>query len=100
MIDYYDLATEVDANGNGYTQEYFKVFGNGGWNATNFYNNVAAKCTAAMANKYKGQSEEFIKYKANELIGIILRNLHNVYNPESIYTFSELYMENSGNVLY
>ena len=100
MIDYYDLATEVDANGNGYTQEYFKVFGNGGWNATNFYNNVAAKCTAAMANKYKGQSEEFIKYKANELISTILRNLNNVHKQESKDTFSELYMENSGNILY
>ena len=100
MIDYYDLATEVDANGNGYTQEYFKVFGNGGWNATNFYNNVAAKCTAAMANKYKGQSEEFIRYKANELISTILRNLNNVHKQESKDTFSELYMENSGNVLY
>lgn len=100
MIDYYDLATEVDANGNGYTQEYFKVFGNGGWNATNFYNNVAAKCTAAMANKYKGQSEEFIKYKTNELISTILRNLNNVHKQESKDTFSELYMENSGNVLY
>ena len=100
IIDYYDLATEVDANGNGYTQEYFKVFGNGGWNATNFYNNVAAKCTAAMANKYKGQSEEFIKYKANELISTILRNLNNVHKQESKDTFSELYMENSGNVLY
>ena len=100
MIDYYDLATEVDANGNGYTQEYFKVFGNGGWNATNFYNNVAAKCTAAMASKYKGQSEEFIRYKANELISTILRNLNNVHKQESKDTFSELYMENSGNVLY
>ena len=100
MIDYYDLATEVDANGNSYTQEYFKVFGNGGWNATNFYNNVAAKCTAAMANKYKGQSEEFIKYKANELISTILRNLNNVHKQESKDTFSELYMENSGNNLY
>ena len=100
MIDYYDLATEVDANGNGYTQEYFKVFGNEGWNATNFYNNVAAKCTAAMANKYKGQSEEFIKYKTNELISTILRNLNNVHKQESKDTFSELYMENSGNVLY
>lgn len=100
MIDYYDLATEVDANGNGYTQEYFKVFGNEGWNATNFYNNVAAKCTAAMANKYKGQSEEFIRYKANELISTILRNLNNVHKQEFKDTFSELYMENSGNVLY
>ena len=100
MIDYYDLATEVDANGNGYTQEYFKVFGNEGWNATNFYNNVAAKCTAAMANKYKGQSEEFIKYKTNELISTILRNLNNVHKQESKDTFSELYMENSGNNLY
>ena len=100
MIDYYDLATEVDANGNGYTQEYFKVFGNEGWNATNFYNNVAAKCTAAMASKYKGQSEEFIKYKTNELISTILRNLNNVHKQESKDTFSELYMENSGNNLY
>ena len=100
MIDYYDLATEVDANGNGYTQEYFKVFGNGGWNATNFYNNVAAKCTAVMANKYKGQSEEFIRYKANELISTILKNLNNVHKQESKDTFSELYMENSGNNLY
>ena len=100
MIDYYDLATEVDANGNGYTQEYFKVFGNGGWNAINFYNNVAAKCAAAMANKYKGQSEEFIKYKTNELISTILRNLNNVHKQESKDTFSELYMENSGNNLY
>ena len=99
MIDYYDLATEVDANGNGYTQEYFKVFGNGGWNATNFYNNVAAKCTAAMANKYKGQSEEFIKYKANELIGIILRNLNNI-TQNTKDEVSELYMEYTGNNLY
>ena len=100
MIDYYDLATQVDKDGKGYTQEYFKVFGNGGFNATNFYNNIAAKCTAAMANKYKGQSEEFIRYKANELISTILRNLHNVHKQEAKDTFSELYMENSGNVLY
>ena len=94
MIDYYDLATEVDANGNGYTQEYFKVFGNGGWNATNFYNNVAAKCTAAMANKYKGQSEEFIKYKANELISIILRNVYNTHKQDDLSPmFYGLYME-------
>ena len=100
MIDYYDLATQVDKDGKGYTQEYFKVFGNGGFNATNFYNNIAAKCAAAMANKYKGQSEEFIKYKTNELISTILRNLHNVHKQESKDTFSELYMENSGNNLY
>lgn len=100
MIDYYDLATQVDKDGKGYTQEYFKVFGNGGFNATNFYNNIAAKCTAAMANKYKGQSEDFIKYKTNELISTILRNLHNVHKQESKDTFSELYMENSGNNLY
>ena len=99
MIDYYDLATEVDANGNGYTQEYFKVFGNGGWNATNFYNNVAAKCAAAMASKYKGQSEEFIKYKANELIGIIFRNLNNI-GQNTKDKVSELYMEYTGNNLY
>lgn len=99
MIDYYDLATEVDANGNGYTQEYFKVFGNEKPQYINFYNNIAAKCTAAMASKYKGQSEEFIKYKANELIGIILRNLNNI-TQNTKDEVSELYMEYTGNNLY
>ena len=99
MIDYYDLATEVDANGNGYTQEYFKVFGNEKPQYINFYNNIAAKCTAAMTSKYKGQSEEFIKYKANELIGIILRNLNNI-TQNTKDEVSELYMEYTGNNLY
>ena len=99
MIDYYDLATEVDNNGNGYTQEYFKVFGNEKPQYINFYNNIAAKCTAAMASKYKGQSEEFIKYKANELIGIILRNLNNI-TQNTKDEVSELYMEYTGNNLY
>ena len=100
MIEYYDIATKVDSNGNGYTEEYFKVFGSGGWSATNFYNNVAAKCMAAMASKYKGQSEEFIKYKANELISTVLKGVHNVHNQESKDTFSDLYMQDSGNILY
>ena len=92
--------TYIDEKTNQVWQEYFKVFGNEGWNATNFYNNVAAKCTAAMANKYKGQSEEFIRYKTNELISTILRNLHNVHKQESKDAFSELYMEYTGNNLY
>lgn len=100
MIEYYDIATKVDSNGNGYTEEYFKVFGSGGWSATNFYNNIAAKCMAAMASKYKGQSEEFIKYKANELISTVLKGVHNVHNQESKDTFSDLYMQDSGNILY
>ena len=100
MIEYYDIATKVDPNGNGYTEEYFKVFGSGGWSATNFYNNVAAKCMAAMASKYKGQSEEFIKYKANELISTVLKGVHNVHKQESKDTFSDLYMQDSGNILY
>lgn len=99
MIDYYDLATEVDANGNGYTQEYFKVFGNKKPQYSDFYNNIAAKCTAAMASKYKGQSEEFIKYKANELIGIILRSLNNI-TQNTKDEVSELYMEYTGNNLH
>ena len=100
MIEYYDIATKVDSNGNGYTEEYFKVFGSGGWSATNFYNNVAAKCMAAMASKYKGQSEEFIKYKANELISTVLKGVHNVHKQESKDIFSDLYMQDSGNILY
>ena len=94
MIDYYDLATEFDDKGNGYTQEYFKVFGNEGWNGIKFYNNVAAKCTAAMASKYKGQSEEFIKYKTNELISIILRNVYNIHKRDFLtIMFDGLYTE-------
>ncbi len=100
MIEYYDIATKVNSNGNGYTEEYFKVFGSGGWSATNFYNNVAAKCMAAMASKYKGQSEEFIKYKANELISTILKGVHNVHKQESKDIFSDLYMQDTGNILY
>ena len=99
MIDYYDLATKADANGKGYTQEYFKVFGNKKPQYVDFYNNIAAKCTAAMASKYKGQSEEFIKYKANELIGIIFRNLNNI-GQNTKDKVSELYMEYTGNNLY
>ena len=99
MIDYYDLATKADANGKGYTQEYFKVFGNKKPQYVDLYNNIAAKCTAAMASKYKGQSEEFIKYKANELIGIIFRNLNNI-GQNTKDKVSELYMEYTGNNLY
>lgn len=100
MIEYYDIATKVDSDGNGYTEEYFKVFGSGGWNATNLYNNIAAKCIAAMASKYKGQSEEFIKYKANALISTVLKGVHNVHKQESKDIFSDLYMQDSSNILY
>jgi hypothetical protein len=75
MIDYYTLANQTDATGKGYTNEYYKVYGGNGFNNTDLYNNIAAKCMAAMAAKYKGQSESFIKYKATELVGIILRGL-------------------------
>lgn len=94
MIDYYDLATQVDASGSANKQEHYKVFGNAGWNATNFYNNVVAKCTAAMANKYKGQSEEFIRYKANELVSIIIKNIYDIHKQDFLSPmFDELYME-------
>lgn len=94
MIDYYDLATQIDASGAANKEEHFKVFGNGGWSATNFYNNVAAKCTAAMANKYKGQSEEFIRYKANELISIIIKNIYDIHKQDALSPmFNELYMK-------
>ena len=47
-----------------------------------------------MANKYKGQSEEFIKYKANELISIILRNVYNTHKQDDLSPmFYGLYME-------
>lgn len=75
MIDYYTLANQVDDNGNGYTQEFYKVYGNKGFNSADLYNNITAKCIAAMTNKYKGQNESFIRYKATELAGIILRGI-------------------------
>ena len=75
MIDYYSTANQVDKDGNGYTQEFFKVYGNRGFNSADLYNNISAKCMAAMAKKYKGQNESFIRYKATELTGIILRGI-------------------------
>ena len=75
MIDYYENANTTDKNGNGYTQEYYKVYGNNGFNSTTLYNNISAKCLAAIASKYNGQSEDFIKYKAQELISTVLKGL-------------------------
>lgn len=75
MVSYYDLANQVDKDGNGYTPEYFKIYGGNGFNSADLYNNISARCLAAMAQKYQGQSQEYIKYKANELVSTILKGL-------------------------
>ena len=75
MIEYYNLANKVDKDGNGYTEEFYKVYGGNGFNSKTLYDNISAKAYAAMAKKYEGQSKEFINYKAQELISTILKGI-------------------------
>ena len=75
MIEYYNLANKVDKDGNGYTEEFYKVYGGNGFNSKTLYDNISARAYAAMAKKYEGQSKEFINYKAQELVSTILKGI-------------------------
>lgn len=75
MIEYYNLANKVDKDGNGYTEEFYKVYGSSGFNSKTLYDNISARAYTAMAKKYEGQSKEFINYKAQELISTILKGM-------------------------
>ena len=75
MIEYYNLANKVDKDGNGYTEEFYKVYGGTGFNSKMLYDNISARAYAAMAKKYEGQSKEFINYKAQELVSTILKGM-------------------------
>ena len=75
MIEYYNLANKVDKDGNGYTEEFYKVYGGTGFNSKTLYDNISARAYAAMAKKYEGQSKEFINYKAQELVSTILKGI-------------------------
>lgn len=75
MIEYYNLANKVDKDGNGYTEEFYKVYGGNGFNSKTLYDNISARAYAAMSKKYEGQSKEFINYKAQELISTILKGI-------------------------
>ena len=75
MIEYYNLANKVDKDGNGYTEEFYKVYGGTGFNSKTLYDNISARAYAAMAKKYEGQSKEFINYKAQELVSTILKGM-------------------------
>ena len=75
MIEYYNLANKVDKDGNGYTEEFYKVYGGNGFNSKTLYDNISARAYAAMAKKYAGQSKEFINYKAQELVSTILKGM-------------------------
>lgn len=75
MIEYYNLANKIDNDGNGYTEEYYKVYGANGFNSKTLYDNISARAYAAMAKKYEGQSQEFINYKAQELVSTILKGM-------------------------
>lgn len=100
MIEYYDTANKTDNDGNGYTEEYYKVYGANGFNSATLYNNISAKVYAAIASKYKGQSEEFIKYKANELVSTILKGLDVSFGPKNRQILNDLYVNDSGNTLF
>lgn len=75
MIEYYNLANKVDKDGNGYTEEFYKVYGGSGFNSKTLYDNISARAYAAMAKKYEGQSKDFINYKAQELVSTILKGM-------------------------
>lgn len=75
MIEYYNLANKMDKDGNGYTEEYYKVYGSTGFNSKTLYDNISARAYAAMSKKYEGQSQEFINYKAHELVSTILKGI-------------------------
>lgn len=75
MIEYYNLANKMDKDGNGYTEEFYKVYGGSGFNSKTLYDNISARAYAAMAKKYEGQSKEFINYKAQELVSTILKGM-------------------------
>ena len=75
MIEYYNLANKVDKDGNGYTEEFYKVYGANGFNSKDLYDNISARAFVAMSKKYAGQSNEFINYKAQELVSTILKGM-------------------------
>lgn len=86
MIEYYNLANKVDKDGNGYTEEFYKVYGSSGFNSKILYDNISARAYAAMAKKYEGQSKEFINYKTQELISTILKGMRVDFENEDSST--------------
>lgn len=82
MIEYYNLANKKDKNGNGYTPEYYKVYSGKGFDIKTLRDNIYTKCLAAMTQKYNGQSESYIEYKAQNMLSSILRNLNINFNNE------------------
>ena len=99
MIEYYNLANKVDKDGNGYTEEFYKVYGGNGFNSKTLYDNISARAYAAMAKKYEGQSKEFINYKAQELISTILKGMGVDFENEDSSTgevTANILLENTG----
>ena len=86
MIEYYNLANKVDKDGNGYTEEFYKVYGGTGFNSKTLYDNISARAYVAMAKKYEGQSKEFINYKAQELVSTILKGMRVDFENEDSST--------------
>lgn len=83
ITEYYEDANLVDDNGKGYTKQYFNVYKGRGFNLTDLYNHIQANCTMAMKEKYKGETETYIKYKAQKLMNNIFRRLNIKFNVES-----------------
>lgn len=99
MIEYYNLANKVDKDGNGYTEEFYKVYGGTGFNSKTLYDNISARAYAAMARKYEGQSKEFINYKAQELVSTILKGMGVDFEDEISSTgkvTTNVLLENTG----
>lgn len=86
ITEYYEDANLVDDNGNGYTKQYFNVYKGRGFNLTDLYNHIQANCTMAMKEKYKGETETYIKHKAQKLMNNIFKKLNIKFSVESEQT--------------
>jgi len=101
-IDYYNAANKRDSKGNGYTTEYYKIYGNKGFNSKDLYDNIANSALAAMSKQYEGQSEDFIKYKAQELLATILKGIGANFDDDldsstGVQALNELLTRRTGN---
>ena len=101
-IDYYNAANKRDSKGNGYTAEYYKVYANKGFNSKDLYDNIASSALAAMSKQYEGQSEDFIKYKAQELLATILKGIGANFDDDldsstGVQALNELLTRRTGN---
>lgn len=76
IIDYYKKALYTNSQGNLYTEESRKVFGNNERDDDVLVNNIKERALIAMKQKYSNTSQDYINLKANKLSSIIMQALN------------------------